>query len=179
MSQLFLSPMPANRSARPLVAIFAAAAIAGLGTACTPTDDSAADAGATVQSDAGYADAGDVGHEEQLGAVNFEISCSAEAQQEFERGVALLHHMMYVESRAQFEALSQAEPDCGMAHWGVAMTLFQPLWPTRPSADDLMRGYEEVQLARSAGKLSERERLFIEAAGGFYRDPESAASTLR
>lgn len=169
----------ASRLARHFVAASAAFAIAGFGIACAPADDTSADSDATVNADVGYAAAGDVGHGAQLGAVSFEISCSPEAQEEFERGVALLHHMMYVESRAQFEALAQAEPECGMAHWGIAMTLFQPLWPTRPSATDLMRGYEEVQLAKSAGELSERERLFIEAAEGFYRDPESAGWPTR
>jgi len=177
MYQMSLVMMRSIRRTRSLSALLASViAVAGL-YACTPADDTSADAAASA--DAGYADAGDGGHEEQLGAVNFEISCSPEAQEEFERGVALLHHMMYAESRAQFEALAQSEPDCGMAHWGVAMTLFQPLWPTRPSAEDLMRGYEQVQLAKSAGDLSERERLFIEAAEGFYRDPESAAWPIR
>jgi Tfp pilus assembly protein PilF len=76
-----------------------------------------------------------------LGKVNFPISCSTEAQTEFNRAVALLHHMTYPEARKAFEKIVQIDPDCAMAHWGVAMTLFQPLWPTRPSPKDLERGW--------------------------------------
>ena len=82
-----------------------------------------------------------------LGQVRFPVSCSEASNHRFDRAVALLHHMMYVESRQAFEELAREDPSCAMAHWGVAMTLFQPLWPTRPSADDLRRGYEEAQLA--------------------------------
>jgi len=66
----------------------------------------------------------------QLGAVAFPVSCSRPAQVEFNRAVALLHHMTYLEARAAFQHVTQIEPGCAMAHWGVAMTLFQLLWPT-------------------------------------------------
>lgn len=113
-----------------------------------------------------------------LGHVRFPVSCSEVSNQRFDRAVALLHHMMYVESRQAFEELAEEDPNCAMAHWGVAMTLFQPLWPTRPSADDLRRGYQRVQLAM-AGQLTDRERAFVKAAEGFYREPESAAWSTR
>ncbi|NNG17606.1 MAG: hypothetical protein HKM89_14110 [Gemmatimonadales bacterium] len=113
-----------------------------------------------------------------LGHVRFPVSCSEASNQQFDRAVALLHHMMYVESRKAFEELALEDPGCAMAHWGVAMTLFQPLWPTRPSADDLRRGHQEVRLAM-AGQLTERERAFAKAAEGFYREPESAQWSTR
>src|SRR5678815_3451998 len=68
------------------------------------------------------------GHD--LGKVDFPISCSKEAQAEFNHAVALLHHMTYPEAREAFERVAKIDPSCGMAHWGIAMTLFQPLWPT-------------------------------------------------
>ena len=113
-----------------------------------------------------------------LGHVRFPVGCSEASNQRFDRAVALLHHMMYVESRQAFEELAREDANCAMAHWGVAMTLFQPLWPTRPSMDDLRRGYQEVQSAM-AGQLTERERAFVKAAEGFYREPESAQWSTR
>jgi len=110
-------------------------------------------------------------HHEQLGAVHFPVSCSRDSQQQFDRAMALLHHMTYPEARVAFERLLAKDPQCAMAHWGIAMTLFQPLWPTRPSADDLQRGFNEVQLAKSAP--SAREKLFVDAAEAFYSDPAS------
>ena len=68
-----------------------------------------------------------------LGTVDFPVSCSAEARVEFNRAVALLHHMTYPQARESFEHVATVDPECAMAHWGIATTLFQPLWPTRPS----------------------------------------------
>ena len=114
-----------------------------------------------------------------LGKVNFPISCSTEAQTEFNRAVALLHHMTYPEARKAFEKIVQIDPDCAMAHWGVAMTLFQPLWPTRPSPKDLERGWAEIEQAKKLNPPTERERLFIAAAEAFFLDPKGKDYWLR
>jgi tetratricopeptide (TPR) repeat protein len=108
-----------------------------------------------------------------LGTVDFPVSCSEPAQAEFNRAIALLHHMTYPQARQAFERVSSIDSSCAMAHWGIAMTLFQPLWPTRPSPADLRRGWEEVQRASALATATDRERLFVTAAEGFFRDPES------
>jgi tetratricopeptide (TPR) repeat protein len=113
-----------------------------------------------------HAEDGHAGH--ALGVVKFPVSCSGPAQQQFEHALALLHNMTYALARKEFAALAEREPDCAMAHWGVAMTLFQPLWPTRPGPADLERGTHEIAAARAAPRQSERERQFIAAAAAFY-----------
>ncbi len=113
------------------------------------------------------------GHAGHLGTVNFPISCSGQTQVEFNRAVALLHHMTYPQARAAFEELARTDPKCAMAHWGIAMTLFQPLWPTRPGPKDLRRGWDEVQKADALAPLTERERLFVAAAAAFFQEPAS------
>ena len=113
-----------------------------------------------------------------LGTVDFQISCSAAAQKKFNRALALLHHMTYPQARDGFEQVVATDPDCAMAHWGVAMTLFQPLWPTRPSPAALLRGWDSVQKAKML-QSSKRERLFIEAAGAFFAQPEATDYWLR
>ncbi|HEY0687014.1 MAG TPA: tetratricopeptide repeat protein [Steroidobacter sp.] len=107
-----------------------------------------------------------------LGKVEFPVSCSAPAQAQFNHAMALLHHMTYPQAREAFEKTIQIQPECAMAHWGVAMTLFQPLWPTRPNAAALARGWEEVQKAKRL-QASPRERQFIAAAEAFFTQPES------
>ena len=114
-----------------------------------------------------------------LGTVNFPISCSKEAQVEFNRGVALLHHMTYPQARQAFQHVAAIDPDCAMAHWGVAMTLFQPLWPTRPSSKALQQGWDEVQKAKQLRPPTERERLFVNAAEAFFLEPGSSDYWLR
>ena len=114
-----------------------------------------------------------------LGKVEFPISCSGQAQAGFNHAVALLHHMTYPQAREAFEQVATTDPQCAMAHWGVAMTLFQPLWPTRPKPDALKRGWDEVQKARTLQPPTERERLFVAAAEAFFLEPASTDYWLR
>ena len=114
-----------------------------------------------------------------LGEVDFAISCSSQARTEFNKAVALLHHMTYPQARAEFERVVITDPQCAMAHWGIAMTLFQPLWPTRPSPQGLQRGWDEVQKAKHLAPPTERERLFVDAAEAFFLEPSSADYWLR
>ena len=82
--------------------------------------------------------------------------------------------MTYPRAREVFEAVAGDDPRCAMAYWGVAMTLFQPLWPTRPGPAELARGWEAVQRATALRAGTERERLFLEAAAEFFRDPQGS-----
>src|SRR5881392_2140364 len=66
---------------------------------------------------------------EKLGTVEFPVSCSGDVQKRFERGVALLHSFAYSAAEKVFNEVIKADPNCAMAHWGIAMTYFHPLWP--------------------------------------------------
>jgi hypothetical protein len=109
----------------------------------------------------------------ELGTVRFPTSCDGAVQPEFERAVALLHHMTYAQAREGFTRVAERDADCAMAHWGIAMTLFQPLWPNRPTPAALERGRAELRAARDLGTADSRERGFIAAAGAFFDDPEA------
>ena len=102
--------------------------------------------------------------------VSFPASCSAPARVQLERGVELLHHMTYPRAREAFDRAARLDSTCAMAQWGVAMTLFQPLWPTRPTAAELRFGAETVRRARALGARTERERLYVDAVDAFYAD---------
>ncbi|HKQ97225.1 MAG TPA: hypothetical protein VJV75_05055 [Candidatus Polarisedimenticolia bacterium] len=117
------------------------------------------------------------GHD--LGKVDFPVSCTDAARAEFSRAVALLHHMTYPQAREAFEQAAKTDPRCAMAHWGVAMTLFQPLWPTRPDAKALQRGWDEVEKAKSLEPPTGRERLFVAAAEAFFLEPTGKDYWLR
>ena len=79
--------------------------------------------------------------------------------------------MTYPQARTAFQAVAAKDPKCAMAHWGVAMTLFQPLWPTRPSPAQLQQGWDETQKATTLAPPTERERLFVAAVEAFFLDP--------
>lgn len=114
-----------------------------------------------------------------LGTVDFPVSCSEPAQVEFNRAVALLHHMTYPQARDAFERVTTIDPSCAMAQWGVAMTLFQPLWPERPRPDELQRGWDAVQKAKALKPPTEREELFVVTAEAFFLEPASSDYWLR
>src|SRR5262245_40035482 len=86
-------------------------------------------------------------HGHALGKVDFPVTCTARAQGQFNRAVALLHHMSYPQARAAFKRVVVIDSRCAMAHWGIAMTLFQPLWPTRPGPEALKSGCAAVRVA--------------------------------
>lgn len=114
-----------------------------------------------------------------LGVVDFPVSCSEPAQLAFNHAVALLHHMTYPQAREAFQQVATIDPKCAMAHWGIAMTLFQPLWPTRPKPEALQQGWEEVQKAKALQPPTQRERLFVVAAEAFFLEPASTDYWLR
>ena len=107
-----------------------------------------------------------------LGTVRFPVSCASAVQADFNRAVALLHHMTYPQARVGFEQIAARDPRCAMAHWGIAMTFFQPLWPTRPSVDERRRGWSEAEKAASLANTA-RESSFVASAVAFFREPES------
>lgn len=133
---------------------------------------------AFVMASAGATDSGE-GAESDFGDVDFGVSCGTEVQEDFDHALAMLHHMMYEEARAQFQALAEHHPDCAMAHWGVATTRFQPLWGTRPGTEVMESGWREIQRAKEAGTESERERALIAATEAFFREPDSAGYGTR
>ena len=108
-----------------------------------------------------------------VGYVNFEVTGDKAIRDDFDLALGMLHHMMYRQARSTFESITDRDPECAMAYWGIATSLFQPLWPGRPSPEDLQRGWE---LSKKAHELAQtdRERLLIEATAAFFRDPDTA-----
>ena len=59
--------------------------------------------------------------EQQLGTVHFPTSCSQPAQQQFDRAMRYQHSFWYRVAREAFEQVLQADPECAMAYWGIAL----------------------------------------------------------
>ncbi len=107
---------------------------------------------------------------EKLGKVSFPVSCAPAAQQQFERGVALLHSFAYAPAENAFQAAAKADPRCAMAHWGIAMTYFHQLWEPPLSPATIPIAQKEIQQARQLAAATERERQFIDALSLIYQD---------
>ena len=107
--------------------------------------------------------------EAQVGTVHFPSSCAESVQKPIERGVAMLHSFWYEESQKEFEQIEKDDPQCAIAHWGVAMSLWHQLW-NRPDENTLERGLAELKKGHAL-KSSEREREYIDALTNFYAHP--------
>ena len=103
--------------------------------------------------------------------IAFKTSCAAATQAQFDRGLFLLHNMMYVQAREVFTAAEAGDKQCAMLYWGIALTHFQPIWPGEPCEEDLRAGASALERAHSvSASATELERAFVAAADGFYSD---------
>lgn len=118
---------------------------------------------------------------EELGAVSFPVSCRPELLPAFERAVALQHSFEFAAARQGFERVAADDPACAMAQWGIAMSLYHPLWAA-PTADELQQGLRASERATALGAaagVSARERGFIAAMASFWNDAATADHKTR
>ena len=106
---------------------------------------------------------------EKLGSVTFPTSCAPQSQAPFSRAVALLHSFWYDEAEKAFNAVAHADPSCAMAQWGVAMSLYHPLWAP-PTPAEIGRGQAAVAKAVAGNAKTEREKAYIAAIAAFFAD---------
>lgn len=115
---------------------------------------------------------------EELGKVNFQISCSAAAQKQFNRADALLHSFGYEQADKAFSEVLATDPGCVMAYWGIAMSQNHPLWAP-PTPAELKKGLAAVEKARSLTIKTDRERDYIAAIEAFYKDNDKVDHPTR
>ncbi|HYV00315.1 MAG TPA: hypothetical protein VE977_15905 [Pyrinomonadaceae bacterium] len=115
---------------------------------------------------------------EKLGQVNFTVSCKPAARRQFNRATALLHSFWYAESEKAYAGVAKSDPGCAMAYWGVAMSLFHPVWaPGTP--EELQRGRTAAEKASSIGGKTQREKDYIAAIAAFYKDSDKVPHPAR
>ena len=109
---------------------------------------------------------------ESLGRVDFPISCSAAQQQPFNRALAMLHSFWFPQAPKAFAVIAEAEPDCAIAYWGMAISARANPLVGAPAVAATKSGWELLQKAKAAGVKTERERDYIAALDEYYRDWE-------
>src|SRR5476651_2812256 len=107
--------------------------------------------------------------DQKLGKVHFETSCTAEAAAAFDRGMLYQHSFWYRASQRSFEAALKADPGCGIAYWGIALSL---LWNPHaaPPAKNLAEGAAAIAKGNKVGTRTERERDYLTALSAMYAD---------
>jgi tetratricopeptide (TPR) repeat protein len=110
-----------------------------------------------------------------VGRVEFATSCSAAVRPQFERAVAMLHSFWFEAAEREFTAVATADPACGMAHWGLALTRWgNPFtWQVPPEANFALGAAAARRAVELTAVATERERLFARAAQALYDgDPQ-------
>ena len=116
---------------------------------------------------------------EELGRVVFQTSCTPQAQAQFERALAMLHSFFYPETIKAFSAVAETDPNCAIAHWGIAVSV-RPNPLVGPfDAAILKRGLEAVQKGKAIGAKTERERDWLSAIEEFYKDYDKVDQDTR
>ena len=100
---------------------------------------------------------------------DFATSCNEAADKKFNDGLTLLHNMMYIQAEEAFNSAADSDPDCAMAHWGIAMANFHPLWPGTPTAAETRRGTAAVERLVTMQAETSLEDDFVVAAAVFYQ----------
>ena len=100
------------------------------------------------------------------------------AQRRFDRAMRYQHSFWYRESKEIFEEALKADPECGIAYWGIALSLLNN--PHNPTpAPNLPLGLAAIQKAKAVGAKTDRERDFIDALLVFYTDYDKIAHGAR
>jgi len=114
----------------------------------------------------------------QLGNVHFATSCNDTAQRRFDRAMRYQHSFWYQQSKDIYQEALQADPDCAIAYWGIALSLWNnPHGP--PPAPNLAPALAAIEKAKAIGAKTERERDFIDALAVLYTDYDKVDYRVR
>jgi tetratricopeptide (TPR) repeat protein len=116
---------------------------------------------------------------DKLGKVTFPTSCDPSVQQQFERGVAMLHSFWFIQARKTFEEVLQQDPNCAVAYWGIAVDLLGNTLVGPPPPKNLQMAWEALEKAHAIGAKTPRERDWIDALSAYYRDHEKVPVDAR
>ena len=112
-----------------------------------------------------------------FGDVSFATACQDSVRETFDLAISLLHSFEYEEAEKAFVKVIDADPDCVMAYWGVAMSLYPALWAP-PDKEKLEKGAKILRIAASLPK-TEREKDYLDAVRVYYNDWEHVDARTR
>src|SRR5438477_1904674 len=118
---------------------------------------------------------GDEGHhhsltEEEIGSAQFATSCSPQVAVAFNRAVALLHSFQYEKTREAFMDVAKQDPNCAMAHWGIAMSHYHGLWGNGDMNAGRVAIRKSQEVAAANSSTTPREKAYIEALAEVYKE---------
>jgi len=103
-----------------------------------------------------------------FGEVSFSSTCNYETRETFDLAVSLLHSFEYDEAEKAFVQVLDADPDCAMAYWGVAMSILN-----HPKFGPGKEGYKKaIKILKIGEPLSKttREQEYFDAISAYYEN---------
>lgn len=99
----------------------------------------------------------------QIGTVDFSTSCAPAVKTQFNEAVALLHSFWFNESRAAFEGVLKADPNCGMVYWGIALTHWGNPFAGQRAPQVIANGKAAIDKGLATGSPTPREKAYLDA----------------
>jgi tetratricopeptide (TPR) repeat protein len=115
----------------------------------------------------------------RLGTVHFATSCAPAVQQEFDRGIALLHSFWFSAAIESFSTVLAGDSRCVMAHWGSAMSWWSNPFGGFRSPQALKAGLAAVDAAKVSGAGTDREKAYVAAVEHLFRDASTVDHRTR
>ncbi len=115
----------------------------------------------------------------KLGKIDFKVSCNAEASRHFTTGMLLQYNYHWGPARKAFDNAAAADPACGMAHYGIALTFMDNILGGAPSPKQLADGRASLANARTVGLPTAREKDYVAAAEVFFEGGEKQPPAQR
>lgn len=119
--------------------------------------------------------AGQVGSD----SIRFTTSCDAETDEDFRRGIALMHSFWFAGAIDVFEQVLEQDPDCSIAYWGIALSHWGNPFAGQRNQQQLERGQRVIEQARAAATPTERESRYIEAVAELFSDNDPGTQRQR
>jgi len=118
-----------------------------------------------------------IGHRAESSEAHFSNSCSDAVQESLANAFTLLHSFEYPETERLFREIADRDPDCAIARWGSAMSIWHPLWAP-PSRSGLEAGRRLLDEAAEL-PMTAREAAYIDAASAFFSSSDPATHVER
>ena len=96
-------------------------------------------------------------------SVKFQTSCATAVKDDFNKGVALLHSFWFPEAIKAFESILARDPNCAMAHWGIALSNWGNPFGGIKAARVIELTKASIDKAGATGSPTPRERAYIAA----------------
>ena len=110
----------------------------------------------------------------RLGHHSFKVTtASAEAQRAFDRGLTLAYAFSHYAAEQEFRRALQADPQCAMAWWGIALVNGPHINFPMVTPDRAATAWEALSQAKAiAPRATPLEQALIQALGERYANPQ-------